>query len=93
MASVIASGHDGNVPQHTLDHDLATRWSASGDGQWIRYDLGAHVAINRVSVAWYAGEPNNLGDEDCMAINRFDPDIGWNDLACASVEPYICEEG
>jgi hypothetical protein len=56
VASVIASGHDGNVPQHTLDHDLATRWSASGDGQWIRYDLGAHVAINRVSVAWYAGD-------------------------------------
>src|SRR5438034_8217740 len=41
VASVVASGDDGNIPQNTLDNNLATRWSASGDGQWIRYDLGA----------------------------------------------------
>src|SRR5213596_701178 len=55
VASVVASGDDGNIPQNTLDNNLATRWSASGDGQWIRYDLGAVVAVGPVSIAWYQG--------------------------------------
>ncbi len=55
VASVVASGDDGNVPQNTLDNTLATRWSASGDGQWIRYDLGAVMAVGPVTIAWYRG--------------------------------------
>src|SRR5256886_2508202 len=53
--SVVASGDDGNVPQNTLDNNLATRWSAYGDGQWIRYDLGTLTAVSRVNIAWYCG--------------------------------------
>jgi hypothetical protein len=56
VASVVASGNDGNVPQNTLDHNLATRWSAQGDGQWIRYDLGALAAIDHLDIAWYLGD-------------------------------------
>src|SRR5207247_20113 len=56
VASVVASGNDGNVPQNTLDNNLATRWSAYGDGQWIRYDLGALTAIDGVNIAWYLGD-------------------------------------
>src|SRR6266581_4545219 len=55
IASVVASGDDGNIPQNTLDNNLATRWSASGDGQWIRYDLGAVMAVGPVNIAWYRG--------------------------------------
>src|SRR5256884_347079 len=55
VASAIASGDDGNIPQNTLDNNLATRWSASGDGQWIRYDLGAVMAVGPVNIAWYRG--------------------------------------
>src|SRR5438128_2717470 len=56
VLSVTASGYqDPNVPQNTLDNNLATRWSAYGDGQWIRYDLGAFMAVNRVDIAWYRG--------------------------------------
>src|SRR5438105_3114585 len=55
VASVLASGDDGNIPQNTLDNNLATRWSASGDGQWIRYDLGAVTAVGPVTIAWYRG--------------------------------------
>jgi hypothetical protein len=55
VASVVASGNDGNIPANTLDQNLATRWSAYGDGQWIRYDLGAARAIGSVSLAWYRG--------------------------------------
>jgi len=55
VTSVLASGDDGNIPQNTLDTNLATRWSASGDGQWIRYDLGAVMAVGPVTMAWYRG--------------------------------------
>src|SRR5438552_1941663 len=55
-ASVVASGNDGNLPENTLDNNLATRWSASGDGQWIQYDLGALAAIDHVDIAWYLGD-------------------------------------
>src|SRR5437016_2437374 len=57
VASVLASGDDGNIPQNTLDNNLATRWSASGDGRWIRYDLGVVAGIDRVDIAWYLGSP------------------------------------
>ena len=56
VASVVASANDGNVPQNTLDNSLATRWSAQGDGQWIRYDLGALAAMDHVGIAWYLGD-------------------------------------
>src|SRR5207249_9220208 len=56
VASAVASWYqDPNVPQNTLDNNLATRWSAEGDGQWIRYDLGAVMAVGPVDIAWYRG--------------------------------------
>src|SRR5438445_331030 len=55
-ASVVASGNDGNLPQNTLDKNLATRWSAPGDGQWIRFDLGALATVDHVDIAWYLGD-------------------------------------
>src|SRR5438445_283749 len=56
VAAVVASANDGNVPQNTRDNNLATRWSAQGDGQWIRYDLGAVAAMDQVDIAWYLGD-------------------------------------
>jgi hypothetical protein len=44
-----------NVPANTVDGDLATRWSAQGDPQWIQYDLGSPMTINFVKVAVYQG--------------------------------------
>jgi F5/8 type C domain/Bacterial Ig-like domain (group 2)/Right handed beta helix region len=56
IASAVASAYQSpNAPQNTLDNNFATRWSAYGDGQWIRYDLGAVMAIGPVSIAWYQG--------------------------------------
>lgn len=55
IQDVIASGHDGNEPKNTVDANLSTRWSASGDGVWIRYDLGASRTVLAVDVAWYQG--------------------------------------
>src|SRR3989442_740330 len=56
VVAVVASANDGNVPQNTRDNNLATRWSAQGDGQWIRYDLGAVAAMDQVDIAWYLGD-------------------------------------
>ncbi|QEC43938.1 DUF7594 domain-containing protein [Pseudobacter ginsenosidimutans] len=52
---VSASGDDGNVAGNVLDNDLNTRWSASGDGQWIQFCLGDTVAVSAVKIAFYNG--------------------------------------
>lgn len=52
---VTASSHDGNVPANVLDNDLNTRWSASGNGQWIQFCLNDTSSVNRVDIAFYNG--------------------------------------
>ena len=54
-SAVTASSNDGNLPVNTVDNNLATRWSASGDGQWIQYDLGTARTVGHVNVALYQG--------------------------------------
>jgi pimeloyl-ACP methyl ester carboxylesterase len=56
VAAAIASADDGNVPANALDGSIATRWSASGDGQWIRFDLGASKSIGSIRLAWHKGD-------------------------------------
>src|SRR5213075_273457 len=56
VVSVAASADDGNVPANTLDKNLATRWSAQGDGQWILFDLGSRVTVGSAKIAWYQGD-------------------------------------
>ena len=52
---VTASANDGNLPANTVDGSLATRWSASGDGQWLQLDLGAPKLVGYVKIAFYNG--------------------------------------
>lgn len=52
---VIASADDGNVPGNVLDNDLNTRWSASGDGQWIQFCLESARSVTGVQIAFYNG--------------------------------------
>lgn len=54
--NVTASADDGNVAANTIDGDLNTRWSAAGDGQWIRFDLDAIQSITAVGIAFYPGD-------------------------------------
>jgi hypothetical protein len=63
VASVSASADDGNVPANTLDHNLGTRWSAKGNGQWVLYDLGSVAVVDHVLVAFY------LGDQRTQALD------------------------
>src|SRR6478735_7029372 len=56
VAAASASADDGNVPANTLDGSLSTRWSAQGDGQWIRFDLGTNQTVGSVKIAWHNGD-------------------------------------
>ena len=55
VSGVKASADDGNVPANVLDGNLATRWSCSGVGCWIRADLGTARSLTGIAVAWYVG--------------------------------------
>jgi len=60
IVSVYASSIEGNnVALNTLDGDLGTRWSADGNGQYIRYDLGEVKMVSSVKIAWYKGDQRN----------------------------------
>lgn len=52
---VIASGDDGNVAANVLDNNLATRWSANGDGQWLQFCLSDTLTVTGVKIAFYSG--------------------------------------
>ncbi len=56
VATLTASTwQDPNIPANVLDGDLATRWSAQGDGQWLACDLGTPHRIEAVALAFYGG--------------------------------------
>ncbi|MBT1695885.1 cellulase family glycosylhydrolase [Fulvivirgaceae bacterium PWU4] len=52
---VTASGDDGNVAANVLDNNTATRWSASGEGQWIQFCLNTTSTVSGVQIAFYKG--------------------------------------
>ncbi|OMP79680.1 glycosyl hydrolase family 8 [[Flexibacter] sp. ATCC 35208] len=52
---VSASGDDGNVAANVLDGSLATRWSSSGDGQYLQFCLDAATTVTGADIAFYQG--------------------------------------
>ena len=54
-SGVSASTNDGNVPANAVDNKLSTRWSGSGDGAWLKLNLGAPQPVGHVAIAWYKG--------------------------------------
>ncbi|MFD2117555.1 Ig-like domain-containing protein [Paenibacillus yanchengensis] len=51
---VTASGHDGNVPENTIDNKLETRWSDEGNS-WIMFELDKPYVIQQLSAIWFKG--------------------------------------
>ena len=52
-ASSVENG--GTVAANAVDGSLSSRWaSAFADAQWLRVDLGATYAVNRVKLSWEA---------------------------------------
>jgi hypothetical protein len=56
IMDVVASSDDGNVAENTIDGDYGTRWSAKGDGQWIRYEFELCDTVAFVGIAFHQGD-------------------------------------
>lgn len=56
VTGVKNSSNDGNLPEYTIDNDLSTRWAASGDGEWIQYDLGESKPIGYIGISFNNGD-------------------------------------
>jgi hypothetical protein len=56
VIAVEASSHDGNTPEQSVDEDFATRWSASGEGEWIAYTLSEEANVSYVQIAFHRGD-------------------------------------
>ncbi len=54
--TVTASRHDGNLPKSVLDNDPTTRWSASGETEWIAFDFGQPRRIEAVGASFFTGD-------------------------------------
>jgi hypothetical protein len=84
VASVTASGDDGDGPANTLDGDLDTRWSDEGDGVWIDYDLGSARTIGSVALAWYQGDTR---------VTTFDVQVSGDNSAWTTVLARVKTSG
>jgi len=49
----------GNTPENTLDGLFSTRWSQSGEDQWIRYELPTTTTLDHVDIAFHLGDQRN----------------------------------
>jgi hypothetical protein len=50
--AVSDSGNDGNLPENTIDNSFTTRWSSSGNGQWLQYDLGKTQTLGYAGISF-----------------------------------------
>ncbi len=76
VVAVNDSTNDGDLPANVLDGSLATRWSASGSGQWISFDLGTVQAIGSLNIAWYEGNTRTSYFE----IQTSADDANWHNV-------------
>ena len=67
------SSSDGNVGENVFDGDYATRWSATGMGQWLQMDLGSVKKIKSILVAAYRGDTRKTEFE----IEVSDDNVNW----------------
>lgn len=76
IVAVQASADDGSAPEHTLDHNLSTSWSAEGDDQWIQYDLGTMHQVSKVAIAWDKGNERSAR----FAIQISSDGVSWTSV-------------
>ena len=57
------------------------------EGRYVWED-GKPVTTTR----WNVGEPNNVGDEDCLELLNGSNRGLWNDLPCTATRPFVCME-
>ena len=79
-----ASTDDGNVPANVLDNDLNTRWSASGDPQWIQLCLSSTQTVSGVQIAFYNGNARS---------SNFDIQVSTNGTSFTNVATGLNSSG
>ncbi|MCW3463134.1 PQQ-dependent sugar dehydrogenase [Chitinophaga nivalis] len=72
-----ASGDDGNVAANAIDGDLNTRWSASGNPQWLKLCLGNTATVNGIQIAFFKGDARRA----LFDIQTSTDDNNWNTVA------------
>jgi len=81
---VSASGDDGNVPSNVLDNNLATRWSANGDGQYIQFCLDAVKNVKGLQIAFYNGN---------VRKSKFDVQLSQDGISWTNVLTNVSSSG
>lgn len=51
-----SASHDEHTPDKAVDDDLASYWTAEGDGQTLTRDLGSVVTVGSVGLGFYRGD-------------------------------------
>ncbi|MEP4076638.1 chondroitinase-B domain-containing protein [Haloferula sp.] len=71
------------VAANTLDGntDPESRWSALGDGEWIRYDLGGVKEVHHLNLAFYKGNERST----TFDIEVSDDDTNWTPVVSGVV--------
>jgi hypothetical protein len=94
MGGIAAIGDDGNVPANAFDGDLATRWSFSGVGAWVSFDLGETRELCELRIAWYRGDERASDFRIEASIDGTDWTIvhfGASSGTSAAVESYALD--
>lgn len=69
IRSVTASSDDGNSAANVIDNNLATRWSANGDGEYIDLNFGALYDVSRIEVAYFRANERSATFDVELLIN------------------------
>lgn len=88
------------VPNNTAEENFlnSEEFSHGGGGWWLGVTDQTTEAFFTQGIGgppvnfvnWHAGEPNNVGNEDCAVDNAFN-DNTWNDANCGSANKFVCE--
>jgi len=73
---ITCSEDDGNVAENVADGDLITRWSASGDGQWLSFEFDSPAEISQIGISFYNGTQRSTKFD----IEVSDDGVSWRNI-------------
>lgn len=95
VEAVTASSSDGNIESNTLDNNSYTRWSASGDGSWIKFDLGELRQVGYLGIGFYKGDARKtqLEIETSVDGENWTPGFsGWSTRLTTALQVFDLED-
>ncbi len=95
VEAVIASSSDGNIESNTIDNNSYTRWSASGDGPWIQFDLGEIRQIGYLGIGFYKGDTRKTQLEIETSVDgiNWTPGFnGWSSRLTTALQVFELED-